>query len=207
MLSITRVEGPHKGRGGRMFVRVHYADGRRVTHTYARYIMMVTLGRELRPNEAVHHINGNHQDDRYENLALTTRSGHIRQHHADTIETARASYAASRPSFTHGTLYAWMKMKCDCDECLAAKRDWNDARNAARRTGESRGHYRRTAPVANPRQDAPEGMAWCSSCQDYRPVGEFTENRKSTNGLDAWCRKCKSENRRRSREARRVAGE
>lgn len=35
--------------------------------------------------------------------------------------------------FTHGTVYAWMKAKCECDECSSAKRGWNDSRNEKRR--------------------------------------------------------------------------
>lgn len=37
-------------------------------------------------------------------------------------------------TFTHGTIYAWMRKKCTCDECSTAKRAWNDARNEARRS-------------------------------------------------------------------------
>jgi hypothetical protein len=40
-----------------------------------------------------------------------------------------------REEFTHGTVYAWMKRKCDCDECGVAKRSWYDQRNAKRRSG------------------------------------------------------------------------
>lgn len=49
--------------------------------------------------------------------------------------------------YTHGTRYAWMKIRCRCDECLAAKRSWNDARNMNRRVKSrgTRGEYGRQA--------------------------------------------------------------
>ena len=49
--------------------------------------------------------------------------------------------------FTHGTLYGWMKRKCECDTCASAKRDWYDARNEKRRgtSGVSIGPYKQPA--------------------------------------------------------------
>jgi hypothetical protein len=57
-----------------------------------------------------------------------------RPHHEE--KTAR-----EHTGFTHGTMYAWMKMKCSCEVCAPVKRAYNDARNAKRRTGK-RGPYK-----------------------------------------------------------------
>lgn len=46
-----------------------------------RLIMEVYLGRFLDPNEAVHHLNGNRQDNRLENLELMDAVQHTRMHH------------------------------------------------------------------------------------------------------------------------------
>lgn len=37
--------------------------------------------------------------------------------------------------FRHGTLYGWLKKKCQCDPCMKSKRAWHDKRNAKRRMG------------------------------------------------------------------------
>lgn len=41
--------------------------------------------------------------------------------------------AKENSGFTHGTTYAWMTLRCRCDECQVTKRAWQDARNERRR--------------------------------------------------------------------------
>lgn len=54
--------------------------GRKGKEYYYRIVMAAHLGRELRSNEHVHHINGDSTDDRLENLQLLSRSDHLRLH-------------------------------------------------------------------------------------------------------------------------------
>lgn len=57
-------------------------------HTYSkqlgelehRKIMRIKLGRELRDDEVIHHIDGNRYNNKPNNLAVMTRSEHTRLH-------------------------------------------------------------------------------------------------------------------------------
>jgi len=46
----------------------------------SRFLMEQHLGRDLFPDELVHHINGNKKDNRIENYSIQTRSNHTSNH-------------------------------------------------------------------------------------------------------------------------------
>lgn len=71
----------HKGRA-----MVCCRDGS--TLWYSRALMAAHIGRLLRSDELVHHINGDGSDDRIENLQIVTRAEHINIHR-DDLQAAR----------------------------------------------------------------------------------------------------------------------
>lgn len=62
------------------------------------------------------------------------------EHHKLKTKQDKAEQSYYKP-INHGTMYAWMKLKCGCEVCLLAKWAWYDERNEKRRAGEARGPY------------------------------------------------------------------
>ena len=58
----------------RKFVILYNSATDRSTIPYARYLMCVKLGRELKPEEHVDHINNDKTDDRISNLQILTQT-------------------------------------------------------------------------------------------------------------------------------------
>ena len=56
-----------------------YSNGRKMMQEHIM-VMELSIGRQLKSNEVVHHKNGNRQDNRLENLELMTRQEHSLLH-------------------------------------------------------------------------------------------------------------------------------
>lgn len=81
-------------------------------------------------------------DAELEKCQLLCKDHHIQKSKSDQMEMRAAGLAGFTP-FKHGTVYSFMRKKCNCIICDERKREWYDARNAARRKSGGRGPYRR----------------------------------------------------------------
>lgn len=63
--------------------RIRCRDGTFVY--FYRAVVEAELGRHLRPDEIVHHINGDHTDDRLENLMVMSQADHAALHAAEAV--------------------------------------------------------------------------------------------------------------------------
>lgn len=93
-------------KGGRSLTRQGYVIVKNYTHPHRtsnnyyrehRLVMEKHLGRILRKDEHVHHLNGIKSDNRIENLVLTTNPEHIREHRKE--EVTKGTFYQIRPNF------------------------------------------------------------------------------------------------------------
>jgi hypothetical protein len=57
-----------------------------------RRLVEIKLGRKLEPDEEVHHIDGNHQNNRMDNLAVLTASEHAKVHAVEKVRDERGRF-------------------------------------------------------------------------------------------------------------------
>jgi hypothetical protein len=142
----VKVYGPYPGQKGRKHVILLSPDGSRKTESYARFLMEQFLGRELLKSEVVHHKDEDWTNDTISNFDIVVEREHLLHHHGPKMEALRKVNANKERVIKHGSLNAALRLKCTCEECLAARRAWNDRRNARRRSTDGpRGSY--NAPV------------------------------------------------------------
>ena len=93
-----------------------------------RLIMEAHLGRLLKQEELVHHINGNKLDNRIKNLALTTRRIHPSYHTRDLHDRqciecgSKTTSIVNKGKYIHKPYYRWHKHPNDktkwcCNTC------------------------------------------------------------------------------------------
>ena len=76
-----RIVGPSLRSDGRVSVTIVYPHGTRRPKLYCRYIMELHLGRYLSEEEHVHHIDGDYNNNKIENLQVLMTENHSKVHH------------------------------------------------------------------------------------------------------------------------------
>lgn len=72
--------GKSKSERGYIIIKIKHPNSVAGYYPEHRLVMEKHIGRFLRTDEIVHHINGNKLDNRIENLQLTNRSNHAKLH-------------------------------------------------------------------------------------------------------------------------------
>lgn len=75
-----KVYGPYLRKDGRKHVIIIH-DNKRVTKSWPRYLMEQYLGRELRPEETVDHIDNDFTNDSLSNLQILTLKDNVKKQH------------------------------------------------------------------------------------------------------------------------------
>lgn len=145
-----------------------------------RYVMSQQLGRPLRTDEHVHHVNRDKTDDRPENLEIKTPSEHAALHTADRVAGRKAKW-----------LHEWSPKHEACTECGTTEREHVGKGQCSRCYFTLR---RRITGGHQPRKPAEVIVRTCPTCEQ-----EFSRTRGD--GVHTYCsRSCAStaNNRRRA---------
>jgi len=73
-----KVYGPYEMKSGRLYVTVRYDDGTQRTVSYPKFLVEQQLGRRLKDNETVDHIDRNFHNNDPDNLQVLDRKTHYR---------------------------------------------------------------------------------------------------------------------------------
>lgn len=125
-------------------------DGR-TTYRY-RHVMEQHIGRQLRTDEHVHHINGDKADDRIENLQIVDPKEHRLMHETEI----QAGRAAKR-------LFEWSPLHPSCVECGSDRRKHFGAGLCSRCYGRKRSREKFGHRPRAPRQRIAKVCAECGA--------------------------------------------
>ncbi len=72
-----KLYGPYKRKDNRKHVILIWPDGRKQTVSYPKYLTEIRLGRYLKPNETIDHIDGDFTNNDQTNIQILDRSEHV----------------------------------------------------------------------------------------------------------------------------------
>ena len=141
-----------RGGGRRLsggYVLITLPNGGRVREH--RFVMEGHLGRNIKSNEIIHHINGDSQENRLENLELMTKSEHSRHHNP---------VGRKLPIETRKKLSKYWGQKCAVTDCS----------KSVRTKGWCNSHYQRWTRYGNPERgrtikSCGKTHPWCAECR------------------------------------------
>lgn len=71
-----KVYGPYTRKDGRQHIILVGEDKKKQTVSYPKFLMEEELGRQLKPNETIHHKDGDFTNNKLNNLMVINRSDH-----------------------------------------------------------------------------------------------------------------------------------
>ncbi len=114
----------HHAKEGRNYVVLrNSATDKRTTIQYAKYLMSIKLGRILRREEQVDHIDGDKTNDSIDNLQLLSEQAHRAKTAVEAADRAKLRRLSRTPK--HGTYLEHKKYGCNCEACVAAYREYS----------------------------------------------------------------------------------
>lgn len=121
-----------------------------------RNMLVLTGGKEPRCNQcgSDKDLEFDHVDPGQKIFNMNTRKSLKKEDYLEELmkcqilckECHEQKTAKENEGYTHGSLYAFQKAKCDCEICTQAEIEYKVRRNASRRVDGGRGPYNAEAP-------------------------------------------------------------
>jgi len=144
-----------------------------------RLVMEKHLGRHLKKEEHVHHINRVKDDNRIENLMLFESNSSHRLHHGK-IDDVYLDIHKEKLKEMANNGYSYAKMAKEVGSYAGSVCTY------FRKRGMKTKNKRKTAVACK------EGYNWCHKCETELPIKDFQKSKTTRNGLRNWCRVCES---------------
>lgn len=114
----------HQKRQDRDYIMLrNLKTDKRKSILYSRYLACVKLGRILRSDEHVDHIDGNKHNDTLSNIQVLSAEEHRKKSAEENTQRAIEARKSRVPR--HGTYWEYRKYGCRCELCTKAFHEYN----------------------------------------------------------------------------------